>query len=1234
MLAQLPKPVTFAIVGAIGCLIAAICIGEPLHILLEPDAPPTAESQQVDVMFVLDATASMQYAIDGTKSGIQTFADELQNENLDARVGLVAFRDRVWQPPQLDICFVLDVTHSMQDEIDGVRDGIGDFATSLETAGLNTQIGLVAFRDRLYTPPKVDITFVLDVTHSMQGEIDGVRDGIDDFATSLETAGLDAQVGLVAFRDRLHIQPKVDISFVLDVSGSMQGEINGVRDGIESFASSLEGSGLDVQIGLVAFCNSESANAIETLSFKDGFFTKNFANFKFMVSRLNAAGGGTNESSYLGLYTAVNQQYRKDSEKLLILISDEPPKIPDANVRNTAHMVSILKELGDAKLYCVVNRELQEDFRPLAAALPQKFFSLSENGRRVDFSKILPAVVGQITADIGGSKDSKTGTSTDKDMQIFEFESGNFTNNYTDFKQQVAGLRASGGGDRPESVHDALWEASKLEYREGADKLLVLITDDKPLIPDANIRDTAHMVSILKELDDAKLYCVVNRELQDVFRPLAAAIPQKFFSLSENGRRVDFSKILPAVVGQITADVGGSKDSKTGTLTDKDMQILEFKSGDFTNNYTDFTQQVAGLRASGGGDRPESVYDALWEASKLEFRKGADQLLVLITDDEPLIPDANVSSIVEMSNVLKAMDKGQLYCVIDRQFDSTYMQFNNVIPTKLYSLTDSSGRVNFADILPAVATQIATDLGDSSDSSDKGGATRNVFSADQLEPVVLDFDGWNFTSDPTKFESQLASIEAVGGGDIPESSLDALALASGLDFRIDAEKVLVLITDAPPRIPDKDNADASETAKALKAAGISQFHVVTMTEFEQHYRAIQTTSGIDGKFFSLAAAATGSDGFDAILPDVGEAIAVASVKGLQSGVAYAGDQTALLLTLVGLWTGVLSCGICLTLIAAQNASLHRQILSVPEALKGGGGSLLTGIISGIVGQLLFQYALGTNDSSQPLEDGAYAREVISRICAWVMLGGMLGGTMAFFVPNLKWHTAAIGGAIGGGIGAGGYLLASGLGYSLGRILGAATLGLLIGLMVALSEIVSRTYWLEVSYGGTEKTMVNLGATPVTVGNDRSCTVWISNGPPVKYSYSMEADTVFCNDVAASQSRSVRANDTNSINQITLTVRAASVEAAPHILPRTNVAPPPPKKPAGPHRTTEIPSQPPSQPISPPTPDRPQAGSRPLPPPPQKPPLPTGAKSPPTPPRSKSQTPRKSAPPPPPPPRKK
>ena len=50
----------------------------------------------------------------------------------------------------------------------------------------------------------VDVMFVLDVTGSMQLAINGVRDGIIEFAHELETRKLDARVGLVAFRDRLN----------------------------------------------------------------------------------------------------------------------------------------------------------------------------------------------------------------------------------------------------------------------------------------------------------------------------------------------------------------------------------------------------------------------------------------------------------------------------------------------------------------------------------------------------------------------------------------------------------------------------------------------------------------------------------------------------------------------------------------------------------------------------------------------------------------------------------------------------------------------------------------------------------------------------------------------------------------------------------------------------------------------------------------------------------------------
>ena len=53
------------------------------------------QGRSVDVMFVLDVTGSMQFAINGVRDGIIEFAQELGKRKLDARVGLVAFRDRL-----------------------------------------------------------------------------------------------------------------------------------------------------------------------------------------------------------------------------------------------------------------------------------------------------------------------------------------------------------------------------------------------------------------------------------------------------------------------------------------------------------------------------------------------------------------------------------------------------------------------------------------------------------------------------------------------------------------------------------------------------------------------------------------------------------------------------------------------------------------------------------------------------------------------------------------------------------------------------------------------------------------------------------------------------------------------------------------------------------------------------------------------------------------------------------
>src|SRR5262249_28777671 len=95
---------------------------------------------------------------------------------------------------------------------DDARDGeqkitVSGTGPSGTTAG-TTEVQLLVHRFR---PRQVDVMFVLDVTGSMQREINGVSEGIVKFAEALQAKKLDARVGLIAFRDRLELDDAPDV---------------------------------------------------------------------------------------------------------------------------------------------------------------------------------------------------------------------------------------------------------------------------------------------------------------------------------------------------------------------------------------------------------------------------------------------------------------------------------------------------------------------------------------------------------------------------------------------------------------------------------------------------------------------------------------------------------------------------------------------------------------------------------------------------------------------------------------------------------------------------------------------------------------------------------------------------------------------------------------------------------------------------------------------------------------
>lgn len=149
------------------------------------------------------------------------------------------------------------------------------------------------------------------------------------------------------------------------------------------------------------------------------------------------------------------------------------------------------------------------------------------------------------------------------------------------------------------------------------------------------------------------------------------------------------------------------------------------------------------------------------------------------------------------------------------------------------------------------------------------------------EHRALLFDGEPFTSDPAAFRREVSQLRAAGGGDEPESSLDALLLALRQPFADGASKVLVLVTDAPPHVPDREVRSLEEVSAALRASGVQQLYLVIRTQDprSQLYLKLFEGAGTRGLAFELGRGddfRTRADDFRRTLMSLGKTISSAT----------------------------------------------------------------------------------------------------------------------------------------------------------------------------------------------------------------------------------------------------------------------------------------------------------------------------------------------------------------------
>jgi hypothetical protein len=451
---------------------------------------------------------------------------------------------------------------------------------------------------------------------------------------------------------------------------------------------------------------------------------------------------------------------------------------------------------------------------------------------------------------------------------------------------------------------------------------------------------------------------------------------------------------------------------------------------------------------------------------------------------------------------------------------------------------------------------------------------------------VIQFKGEPFTSDAALFRDKVGGLKAEGGGDIPESSLEGVMEALNLPFRQGATRVLLLITDAPPKVvPESDLAIAvRKVAGRVKEMGIDTMNLVVDPFDKATYEPLREGSALknggvsydirdlvrnEGGFEELltkfgtdvttAARARSSDAKPQIAPPpppprVGAAAAlkaaeappVPSVKGVQaSGQFAAGDRGRLTLA-IGVWMGAIAAMLCLALLSGQHHYLRGRFPSVLRGAAGFLGGTAVGIVGGAAGQGLYML--------EPV--------LAFQVLGWMLLGGLAGCGLSLFIPNLKWVYGLIGGAIGGAAGGLGYIeVTTVAGELVGRWVGGLIVGLCIGVMVAVVEAAFRRAWLEVKYGARETICVNLGPEPVKVGGDaRLCTVWARGASPLALRFFIRDGHVICDDAVMKRESAVGDGYAKEVGNVTVTVRTGLGSATPAQATPARVPPLAPAKP--------------------------------------------------------------------------
>ena len=170
---------------------------------------------------------------------------------------------------------------------------------------------------------------------------------------------------------------KLDLFFAIDCTGSMAGEIEGVKQSVIAFSEIIQDDGINIRLGLIEYRDRLNREEAILHSFSDGVFTTDIPQFREKVGNLRASGGGPEpESTFDAILMAMKSIQEISRNNALVIITDAPPRIPDQECKSVDHLIVEIKEMRLDQLYIMYplgNKKCQVYEEILDTILGQSF---------------------------------------------------------------------------------------------------------------------------------------------------------------------------------------------------------------------------------------------------------------------------------------------------------------------------------------------------------------------------------------------------------------------------------------------------------------------------------------------------------------------------------------------------------------------------------------------------------------------------------------------------------------------------------------------------------------------------------------------------------------------------------------------------------------------------------------------------------------------------------------------